>query len=242
MKFGKKYLAITIVVILLIIPIFFGIYTDFLFVSEFSLCIMLFLLIGFVFLLGLGKVMDFLMYNPSEKGFEPLSSKLGIPGTSYRIQRGLINGKWAVRLLKGNSIVDSYIFRDEKSKELMKQHDVIEALLNGNNRIVLLVFFPLTMIMEEFIFRYYLIGILLYQVKLGLIFAVLISSLIFSLYHLHIWFKFKNLKILISYLISSFLLAIYNGFLLITLGIFVCIIVHTCLVFILYYNLYKKLS
>ena len=203
---------------------------------------MLFLLIGFVILLGLGKVMEILMYNPSEKVFEPLSNQLGIPGTSYRIQRGLINGKWAVRLLKGNSKIDSYVFRDEKSKELMKQHDVVKALLNGNNRIVLLVYFPLTMIMEEFIFRYYLIGILLYQVKLGLIFAVLISSIIFSLYHLHIWFKFKSLKILISYLISSFLLAIYNAYLLITLGIFVCIIVHTILVFILYYNLYKKLS
>jgi membrane protease YdiL (CAAX protease family) len=242
LKFGKKYLAITIVVIFLIIPIFFGIYIDFLLVSELSIGILLFLLIGFAILLGLGKLMEILMYNPSEKVFEPLSSQLGIPGTSYRIQRGLINGKWAVRLLKGNSIIDSYVFRDEKSKELMKQHDVVKALINGNDRIVLLVFLPLTMIMEEFIFRYYLIGILLNELKLGLILAVLISSVIFSLYHLHIWFKFKNLKILISYLISSFLLAIYNGYLLITLGIFVCIIVHTILVFILYYNLYKKLS
>ena len=130
----------------------------------------------------------------------------------------------------------------ESSKELMKQHDVIKALVNGNDIIVLLVFFPLTMVMEEFIFRYYLVGILLYQLKLGLILAILISSVIFSLYHLHIWFKFKNLKILISYLISSFLLAIYNAYLLITLGIFVCIITHTILVFVLYYNLYKKLS
>ena len=154
---------------------------------------MLFLLIGFVLLLGLGKAMEFLMYS-------------------------------------------------KRNKELMKQHDVIKALLNGNDITVLLVFFPLTMIMEEFIFRYYLIGILLFQLKLGLILAILISSVIFSLYHLHIWFKFKNLKILISYLISSFLLAIYNAYILITLGIFVCIIVHTILVFILYYNLYKKLS
>ena len=193
MKFGIKYLTIAVVVIFLIIPIFFGIYIDFLIVSELSLGVILFLLIGFVFLLGIGKVMEVLMFS-------------------------------------------------ERSKELMKQHDVIKALLNGNDIIPLLVFFPLTMIMEEFIFRYYLIGILLNQLKLGLFLAILISSLVFSLYHLHIWFKFKNSKILISYLISSFLLAIYNGFLLITLGIFVCIIVHTILVFILYYNLYKKLS
>ncbi|MHA1669387.1 MAG: CPBP family glutamic-type intramembrane protease [Promethearchaeota archaeon] len=193
MKFGIKYLAITVVVILLIIPIFFGIYIDFLFISEISLGIILFLLIGFVFLLGFGKLMEFLMYN-------------------------------------------------EKNKELIRQHDVVKALLNGNDIFVLLVFFPLTMIMEEFIFRYYLMGILLFELKLGLFLTILISSIIFSLYHLHVWFKFNNLKILISYLISSFLIAIYNAYILITLGIFACIITHSILVFILYFNLYKKLS
>lgn len=49
----------------------------------------------------------------SEKGFEPLSSQLGIAGTSYRIQLGLINGRWASRLLKGNNVIDSYIYKDE---------------------------------------------------------------------------------------------------------------------------------
>ena len=193
LELSKKYLTITFAVILLIVPLFFGIYTEFLIVNDFSLFTLAYLLIGFVFLLVLGKVMEFFMYK----------------GTS---------------------------------KETMKHHEVINALLNKNGKTILFVFFPLTMIMEEFIFRYYLIGVLLYQLKLGLFLAILISSVIFSLYHLHIWFKFKNLKILISYLISSFLLALYNGYLLITLGIFVCIIVHTILVFILYYNLYKKLS
>jgi len=174
-------------------PLFFGIYTEFLIINDLNLFTLAYLLIGFLFLLVLGKVMEHFMYKGA-------------------------------------------------SKETMKHHDIINALLNKNGKIILFVFFPLTMIMEEFIFRYYLMGVLLHQLKLGLILAILISSIVFSLYHLHIWFKFKNLKILISYLISSFLLALYNGFLLITLGIFVCIIVHTCLVFILYYNLYKKLS
>lgn len=49
----------------------------------------------------------------AEKGFEPLSSQLGIPGTSYRIQLGLINDKFATRLLKGKSVIDSYVFKDE---------------------------------------------------------------------------------------------------------------------------------
>ncbi len=53
----------------------------------------------------------------AEKGFEPLSSQLGIPGTSYRVQLGLINGKFATRLLKGNSVIDSYVFKDEDISE-----------------------------------------------------------------------------------------------------------------------------
>ncbi len=53
----------------------------------------------------------------AEKGFEPLSSQLGISGTSYRIQLGLINGKFAIRLLKGNSVIDSYVFKDEDITE-----------------------------------------------------------------------------------------------------------------------------
>ena len=193
LKFGKKYLVITIAVILLIIPIFFGIYIDFLVAGEISLEILLFLLIGFAFLLGLGKLMEFLMYS-------------------------------------------------EKSKELMKEHDVIKALLNGNDVKVLLVFFPLTMVMEELIFRYYLIGVFLYELNVSILLTTISSSVIFSLYHLHIWFRLKNLKILITYLITSFLLGIYNAYILLTLGIFACVIVHIILVFILYYNLYKKLS
>ncbi|MHA1701636.1 MAG: hypothetical protein ACTSUC_01990 [Promethearchaeota archaeon] len=54
----------------------------------------------------------------TEQGFIPLSSQLGIPGTSYRIQLGLINDKWASRLLKGNNIIDSYIYKDEDVGEL----------------------------------------------------------------------------------------------------------------------------
>jgi len=49
----------------------------------------------------------------AEKGFIPLTSELGVPGTSYRIQLGEINEKWAVRLLKGRDIIDSYVFKDE---------------------------------------------------------------------------------------------------------------------------------
>ncbi|MHA2281133.1 MAG: zinc ribbon domain-containing protein [Promethearchaeota archaeon] len=49
----------------------------------------------------------------TEKGFMPLTGELGVPGTSYRIQLGLINDKWASRLLKGRDVIDSYVYKDE---------------------------------------------------------------------------------------------------------------------------------
>ncbi len=193
LELSKKNLTITFVVIILIVPLFFDIYTEFLFINDFSLFILAYLLIGFVLLLVLGKVMEVFMYK-------------GV------------------------------------SKEVMKNHDVINALLNKEGKIILLVFFPLTMIMEEFIFRYYLIGYLINQLNLEILIVMLISSIIFSLYHIHIWFRFKDFKIFVVYLIFSLFLGIYNGYILLSLGIFACIITHSVLVFLLYYNLYKKLS
>jgi membrane protease YdiL (CAAX protease family) len=193
MKIRIKYLTIVIIIIVLMIPIFFGIYIDFLIARDLSLGTILFLLGGFVPLLVLGKAMQKFVYN-------------------------------------------------ETSKELMKQHDVVSALMNGESIITSLVFFSLTMVMEELIFRYYLIGLILNELMGGFTIAIIVSSLIFSLYHFHIWFRFKDRNILITYLIISFLLGIYNGFILLTLGVVVCIIVHSVLVFILYYDLYKKLS
>ena len=40
-------------------------------------------------------------------------SQFDIPGTKYRIQLGLINGKWVSRLLKGNTVIDSYVYKQE---------------------------------------------------------------------------------------------------------------------------------
>lgn len=61
----------------------------------------------------------------SEKDFEPLTSQLGIAGTSYRLQLGLINEKWASRLMKGrDAIIDSYIYNN------------VEGIIPNGNRIV----------------------------------------------------------------------------------------------------------
>jgi hypothetical protein len=59
------------------------------------------------------KENSFIPRRESEKGFKPLSSQLWIPGTMYRIQLGLISGKWASRVIKGNELTESYVYRDE---------------------------------------------------------------------------------------------------------------------------------
>ena len=67
------------------------------------------------------------MLKITERGFEPLSSQLGISGTSYRLQLGTINDKWAARVLKGQDVLDSYVFKDE---------DVAESGIPNQNLIV----------------------------------------------------------------------------------------------------------
>lgn len=46
----------------------------------------------------------------AEEEFEPLTNQLGVPGTSYKIQLGLINNQWASRLVKGNNILASKVY------------------------------------------------------------------------------------------------------------------------------------
>jgi len=60
----------------------------------------------------------FVPKKSSDKGFISLSSQLGLPGTSYRVQLGLINDKWAIRLLKGKDVIDSKVFKDADTSAL----------------------------------------------------------------------------------------------------------------------------
>jgi membrane protease YdiL (CAAX protease family) len=136
-------------------------------------------------------------------------------------------------------LIEIFIFNNE-TIELMRKHDVMNALINKDNRIVIWLFFPLTMIMEELIFRYYLIGFLSNSLNLDLVSVILISSVIFSLYHIHTWFSFKNITILIINLVYPFLMGLYIGYIFLNLGFIPCILIHYILAFSLYYNLYKR--
>ena len=101
-------------------------------------------------------------------------------------------------------------------------------------------FFPIIMIIEELIFRFYIIAILINQVELEALVAVFISSLVFSIFHIHTWFSYKSLRILLVNLIFPFLLGLYNGYIFLTMGIIPCVIIHYIIVLNLYYNLYKR--
>jgi hypothetical protein len=46
------------------------------------------------------------------QSFSPFSSQLGIAGTSYRLQMGRVNDKWASRILKGTDVIESTVFND----------------------------------------------------------------------------------------------------------------------------------
>ncbi len=46
----------------------------------------------------------------SKDVFTPYSPQLGVAGSSYRLQLGQVSGKWAVRLAKGQDVLDSFVF------------------------------------------------------------------------------------------------------------------------------------
>lgn len=142
-------------------------------------------------------------------------------------------------LLAIGRFIEICIFNKD-NVQLMRKHDVTNALINGNNRLVIWVFFPLTMIMEELIFRYYLVGFLIKSLNLEIVSVLFISSLIFSLYHIHTWFSFKNLTLLLINLLFPFLMGIYLGFVLLNFGIIACILIHSILAFSLYYSIYRR--
>jgi membrane protease YdiL (CAAX protease family) len=124
--------------------------------------------------------------------------------------------------------------------KVMDKHDIINSFVGSNNKVIRLLGFLVIMMIEELIFRYYLIGLLFNHSYLGEILVILISSIIFSIFHIHTWFSYKNVRILAIFLIYSFFLGLFNGYLFLTLGIIPCILVHYSLAYILYYGIYLR--
>ncbi|TFG27470.1 MAG: CPBP family intramembrane metalloprotease [Promethearchaeota archaeon] len=191
MKLNRKYGILGILCVVLIIPILFGTYVEYLFIRELNFIVFITLIFGLIAFI----LMDILIVD------------YGYNDTSF---------------------------------EALKSQDVIKALITGENKEIIWIFLPMIMLIEELIFRYYLMGFLLKQVELEVIWAILISSAIFSLFHIHIWFRFKNLRVLIINLIDSFFLGLFNAYIFLTLGLIPCIFIHYGLVLLLYYGIYKK--
>lgn len=127
---------------------------------------------------------------------------------------------------------------NQKSIDLMRKHTVVDALLY-RKLVILWFLFPLTMITEELIFRYYLISFLFSTLQLNIILTIVLSSISFSLYHIHTWFYFKDVTILAISLSYTLLLGLFNGYIFFTLGIIPCIIIHYLIAFYSYHDLYK---
>ena len=187
----RKYTLISIIFIILIVPIFIGIYQEYLFIREFNGYVILILIFGFVIFLIIGK------------------------------------------------LIEIYVYTDD-SIGVIKKQDVINAFISKKNQIVIWIFFPIIMIIEELIFRFYIIATLINQIEVKALVAVFISSLVFSLFHIHTWFSYRSLRILLVNLIFPFLLGLFNGYIFLTIGIIPCIIIHYIIVLNLYYNLYKR--
>jgi hypothetical protein len=129
---------------------------------------------------------------------------------------------------------------NQKNVEVMRENDVINALINGDSKLILWFFFPIIIITEELIFRYYTIGFLDYNLKLEPVIVIILSSLFFSTYHIHIWFRYKNLTILLINLGYPFMLGLYNGYVFLNIGIIPCILAHYFIAFYSYYNIYRR--
>ena len=186
----KKFTIIGSLTVLLVIPIFFGVYTENFIVGEFELIAVLVLILGSFLLLLIGWVINSFSFN-------------------------------------------------KKDIELMKNHNVVNALIGGNE-IILWVFFPITMIMEELIFRYYILSFLALTLQIERAISILISSLVFSLYHIHTWFTFKSSKILLINISYTLILGLFNGYIFFMFGIIPCIIIHYLIALYAYYDLYRK--
>ena len=193
MRHIQKYLIIIILDVILLIPIYFGLFTRYLLIKEFNFSILLTLIISIIFFIA----------------FSLIIQKYGY---------------------------------DKSTISLMVNHDVTATFLGNGNKLILLVFFPLTMLMEELIFRYYLIGFMDTILHLDAIAIILISSLIFSVYHLHFWFRFKNVRLTMIFIIGSFVMGIFLSFILMTLGLIFCVVVHFTLALLMYYNLANKIK
>ena len=67
--------------------------------------------------------------------FDPLTDQYGITGTSYSLQMGLINSKWAVSLLKGKETKATFLFND---RDLVEDFPTSESIVSWTLRAIVI--------------------------------------------------------------------------------------------------------
>ncbi|MHA1819928.1 MAG: CPBP family intramembrane glutamic endopeptidase [Promethearchaeota archaeon] len=121
-----------------------------------------------------------------------------------------------------------------------KNHIIIRSI-REKDFFVLYFIFPLMMVFEELLFRGYIYVFFYKIIGLNVNLSILVISTIFSLYHIHIWFEFKDKAILFSFLINSFILGMICGYILIGLGLLCSILVHLSGIYPIFYKIYQSL-
>ncbi|MFX1344540.1 MAG: type II CAAX prenyl endopeptidase Rce1 family protein, partial [Promethearchaeota archaeon] len=95
-----------------------------------------------------------------------------------------------------DKILVTFVY-NRKVLEDIGENDVIKAFIDGYSKEIIWLYFPIIIITEELFFRYYTIGFFDYTLEFEPVIAIFLSSLFFSIYHIHIWFRYKNLIILL---------------------------------------------
>jgi hypothetical protein len=66
-----------------------------------------------------------------EGNFEALTNALGVPGTSYKMQLGLINEKWASRLIKGKNVLATKTYDLTEDEEYPNTNFIVGFVLQN---------------------------------------------------------------------------------------------------------------
>ncbi|MGV9173022.1 MAG: CPBP family intramembrane glutamic endopeptidase [Promethearchaeia archaeon] len=130
----------------------------------------------------------------------------------------------------------AYIMKDSILK--MKEHMVVEGI-REKNYYNLWFLFPITMVLEEVIFRLYLFGFLF--TFLDLIPSIFIGTIIFAVYHIHTWFEFKDKRITITFILFATILGLILNTLVYFLGLFACILMHWASAFLIFLVITNKI-
>ncbi|MHA1109532.1 MAG: zinc ribbon domain-containing protein [Promethearchaeota archaeon] len=63
--------------------------------------------------------------------FIPLSAPLGIPGSSYMVQLGKVGNTWAIRLAKGNDVLDSKVFHNNTGDDPPNANNLVAWIISA---------------------------------------------------------------------------------------------------------------